>query len=238
MTLLNGCIKWLYNSSVDYLPIVVSFEDMDVIVWTRCYVKMCMHSLKYPHSTVCGLLVCQKSKKSSNQTVMEILDCIPLIHSGHGLTHVLETALIQISNYYKSSDVQIGGLYQANKYFFDSTPTVFAQRIGEKLLENNSEAMVVMVNNLGLAQALDDHNEIESALTVYHFNDQKWKSRSGGYHFDNPKQAFDAVQEFIFKDQKHLNLIDFDNHLDDIRLDWNNKHINDMIDKWIKVSDI
>ncbi|CAG2167229.1 unnamed protein product [Oppiella nova] len=210
---------------------------MEVVVKTRAYVKICMHSLKYPHSTVCGLLLTTKRKKAStNQTYIEFLDAIPLIHSGHGLTHVLETALIQISNYYKSSDVQIGGIYQANKYFFDSQPNVFAQRLGEKVLENNSEAVVVMVNNIGLAQALDDQNEMDSALTVYHLSDQKWKAKSGGHRFENPSQAFNAVQEFIFKSQLHFQLIDFDNHLDDIRMDWNNKHINDVIDNWIKVS--
>ncbi|CAG2106722.1 unnamed protein product [Medioppia subpectinata] len=186
---------------------------MEVVVKTRAYVKMCMHALKYPHSTVCGLLLTTKRKKAStNQSYVEFFDAIPLIHSGHGLTHVLETALIQvtvntshtltdihshvslifISNYYKSSDVSIGGIYQANKYFFDSTPNVFAQRLGEKLLENNSESVVVMVNNIGLAQALDDQNEIDSALTVYHMNDQKWRSKSGGHRFENPSQAFNA----------------------------------------------
>ena len=93
-----------------------------------------------------------------------------------------------------------------------------------------------MVNNLGLAQALDDQNEIDSALTLYQFIDQKWKQKSGGHRFEAPTQAFNAVQELVFKNQMHLNLIDFDNHLDDIKTDWNNKHINDVIDKWINVS--
>src|SRR6202000_3500132 len=96
--------------------------------------------------------------------------------------------------------------------------------------------VVVIVNNIGLAQALDDQNEMDSALTVYHLSDQKWKAKSGGHRFENPSQAFNAVQEFIFKSQLHFQLIDFDNHLDDIRMDWNNKHINDVIDNWIKVS--
>lgn len=140
----------------------------------------------------------------------------------------------QVSNYYKSRDVQIGGIYQANKYFFDSTPNIFVQKIAEKIAENSSDCLLVMVNNLGLAQALDDQNEIETALTTYQMVDQKWKQRTGGYRFHDPKQAFDAVQELIFKKQIHLTLNDFDNHLDDIKADWNNPDINQTIDQLVR----
>jgi hypothetical protein len=118
----------------------------------------------------------------------------------------------------------------------DSTPNIFAQRIGEKLLENNSDSVIVMVNNFGLSSALDDQNEIESALSLYQFNDNKWKLKTGGHRIDRSTVAFSAIHEFIYKNQHHLNLSDFDNHLDDIKSDWNNKAINDIIDDWIQIS--
>jgi len=207
----------------------------EIVISIRCYVKIVMHCLKYPHSTVNGLILCEKKKKNSINYI-EFVDCVPLFHSGHGLTPCLEMALIQISNYYKNSAVTIGGYYQANKYFLDSTPNIFAQRICEKLWENNSDSVLVMVNNFGLASALDDQNEMSSALTLYQYNDGKWKLKTGGHHIDRSTVAFTAVQEFIFKNQYHLNVIDFDNHLDDIKADWNNKAINDSIDEWISVS--
>jgi len=208
----------------------------EILVSIRCYIKVVMHSLKYPHSTVNGLILAKKSKNSSGINCIEFVDCVPLFHSTHGLTPMLEMALIQISNYYKNSPLVIGGYYQANKYFLDSTPNIFAQRIGEKLLENNSDSVIVMVNNFGLSSALDDQNEIESALSLYQFSDNKWKLKTGGHRIDRSTIAFSAIHEFIYKNQYHLNLSDFDNHLDDIKSDWNNKAINDIIDDWIKIS--
>jgi hypothetical protein len=69
----------------------------EILVSIRCYVKIVMHSLKYPHSTVNGLILAQKSKNSSGINSIEFVDCVPLFHSSHGLTPMLEMALIQVS---------------------------------------------------------------------------------------------------------------------------------------------
>ncbi len=74
----------------------------EICVSIRCYVKLVMHSLKYPHSTVNGLILAQKSKNSSGINCIEFVDCVPLFHSSHGLTPMLEMALIQVSNHSNS----------------------------------------------------------------------------------------------------------------------------------------
>jgi hypothetical protein len=70
----------------------------EILVSVRCYIKLVMHSLKYPHSTVNGLILAKKSKNSSGINCIEFVDCVPLFHSTHGLTPMLEMALIQVSN--------------------------------------------------------------------------------------------------------------------------------------------
>jgi len=208
----------------------------EIVITTRCYLKIVMHSLKYPHATVNGVILAEKRKKKEGGHYLEFVDTIPLIHSSIGLTPMLEMALIQVSNYCKNGSQLIAGYYQANKYFLDSQPNVFAQRIAEKLWENNNDAVMVMVNNYGLASTLQDHNEMDSSLNLYQYFDGKWKQKSGGHRIEDSEKTYNAVQDLVYKSQQHLNLNDFDNHLDDIKCDWTNDEINKLIDDWIKAN--
>lgn len=67
---------------------------MDYQVSTRCYIKMIMHSVKYPFYTVNGLLLGEKKKGKESYY---FVDCIPLFHLAHGLTPCMETALLIVS---------------------------------------------------------------------------------------------------------------------------------------------
>ena len=72
-----------------------SSNNDDLVISTKCYLKILMHAFRYPHGIVNGLLVMEKKKKSSGKS-NRIVDCIPLFHSGHGLTPMLEVALNQV----------------------------------------------------------------------------------------------------------------------------------------------
>lgn len=110
----------------------------------QSYIKLLMHSLKYPYAKVNGLLL---SKKSTDNEI-EFVDYIPLFHINQGLTAMLEIALIQINSYCSKHNLQISGYFQVNKNFHDSSIDVFAQRIGDKLLEFNSSTAIVIVSSL------------------------------------------------------------------------------------------
>ena len=128
----------------------------------QSYLKLLMHSLKYPFAKVNGLLLSKKasnkskkdklenetSNKSSNEDEIEFVDYIPLFHFNQGLTAMLEIALIQIQTYCSKHNLQIAGYFQGNKNFHDSSIDVFAQKIGEKLIELNSSASIVIVSIL------------------------------------------------------------------------------------------
>lgn len=51
---------------------------------------------------------------------------------------------------------------------------------------------------------------------------------------DDHKQAFDCLSELVYSKQRHFEIHDFDNHLDDISADWSNKALNQLIDNTIK----
>lgn len=116
----------------------------------QSYIKLLMHSLKYPYAKVNGLLLskCTKSssEKSDDDQCVEFVDYIPLFHFNQGLTAMLEIALIQIESYCSKHHLQIAGYFQVNKNFHDSSIDVFAQRIGEKLIELNPHSSIVIVS--------------------------------------------------------------------------------------------
>lgn len=69
----------------------------ELVLSIKCYVKMIMHALRYPHATVNGVLIMEKKSKSSK--LNRLVDCIPLFHSGHGLTPMVEVALAQVRDH-------------------------------------------------------------------------------------------------------------------------------------------
>lgn len=91
-------------------------------VSVKCYVKLLLHCMKYPHATVNGLLIAgdlsgknntgpsdkkgksiggKQASPSSNSpdeaTKWGLVDIIPLFHLGHGLTPMIELALLQVN---------------------------------------------------------------------------------------------------------------------------------------------
>lgn len=61
---------------------------------------------------------------------------------------MLNFLYLQISTKCKERNLVVAGYYQANKYFHDSAPDVFAYKIAEKIWEQNNAAVLVMVRNV------------------------------------------------------------------------------------------
>lgn len=91
---------------------------------------------------------------------------------------------LQVSAYCRDRNLMIGGLYHSSRYFHDSGPDVFAFRTVDKILEQNNSAILLSVNNFGLASAvLNDGDRGENSFHVFNCLDGKWKQqqRSGVY---------------------------------------------------------
>ena len=67
------------------------------MVSVQAYCKLLLHAAKYPHCSVNGVLLTEKSKNKETNDVV-FVDCIPLFHSSLGLTPMLEVALSQVSD--------------------------------------------------------------------------------------------------------------------------------------------
>ena len=68
---------------------------MSYAITVKAYSKLVLHSCKYPHASVNGLLIGSISKKDQS---VQIQDSIPLFHMELGLAPMLEIALTQVSS--------------------------------------------------------------------------------------------------------------------------------------------
>lgn len=138
----------------------MSSSPKEYVVEVRALAKLVLHSLKYPHATVTGVLLAGRDKKHAGDDKknldhnIRIVDCVPFTHLNHGLTPVLEVGLLQTSAYASKHNLQIIAFYQANANFHDVEPDSFAQKVGEKLLEFSDQSLILMVNPICTAFSL------------------------------------------------------------------------------------
>nr|CAG4645772.1 EOG090X0C9C [Lynceus sp. MCZ IZ 141354] len=187
------------------------------------YAKLIMHAAKYPHSSVNGLLI------GKGSSTLSVTDAVPLFHQNLNLAPMLEAALLHVDNYCRKEGLHIVGYYQANHSFNDSSPDVVAYRIGEKIAEYFSDAVLIMVDNKTLSFELTN-----SAINVTQYNDGKWKAKDKKSVVLLPGQS-QMLQgtTHLLLERVHSCLVDFDNHLDDISQDWLNRKLNGIISECI-----
>jgi hypothetical protein len=195
----------------------------DVWMSVKSYVKPLLHAAKYPHCAVNGLLLAEPTNQKDNKN-LKITDAVPLFHSCLTLAPMMEIALTQVDVYCRNHNLVIAGYYQANEGFSESSPNSIAYRLAEKIKENYGDACLIMLDN---SRALSD---CENSYVLYSNIDGKWKKsdKRPSTEKDVGDMAYDLLQSRVYRE-----LIDFDNHLDDITLDWQNLEINEHISRCV-----
>merc|ERR1712080_5226 len=118
--------------------------------------------------------------------------------------------------------LQIIGYYQGNENVNDNSPDVIAYKIAEKINENSPNSLLLMIDNNKM-----DVECKEPALDLYTLQDHKWNMN--GWYLIGGDTSLALVSELI-TGKTYQNLVDFDNHLDDITLDWLNIPINKLVE--------
>ncbi|XP_028392226.1 ER membrane protein complex subunit 8-like [Dendronephthya gigantea] len=193
---------------------------MKVVVSSRAYSKILLHASKYPHRAICGVLI---AHENCDINKIDVLDAVPLFHLSLGLAPMMEVALIQVDAYCKSNKLQVVGYYQANQSLDNNSPDVYAYKIAEKLQENFSSAFILMVDN----KKMGFECEVQ-ACKLYHLQENKWKYNEKDLCLADDETLNIVSQLMIGK--AYPSLVDFDNHLDDLSLDWLNPEINKVVD--------
>ncbi|XP_013791512.1 ER membrane protein complex subunit 8-like isoform X2 [Limulus polyphemus] len=197
----------------------------EIVISVRAYCKMLLHIMKYPHCAVNGIFLAEQKKSHKNgQSVINIVECIPLFHMSLGLTPMLEVAFMQVEYYCKSKGLEIAGYYQGNENFQDSSPDAVAYRVAEKVQENFSDTCLVIVDNQKISVECK-----EIGFQLYQHSDNKWKLKDKTSVFLEQGHGALGIASTLLQSKVYRHLVDFDNHLDDISQDWSNQLINEEI---------
>lgn len=193
----------------------------------RAYAKMIMHSMKYAHSDCGGFLLSRKEDSDSDTgNQLSINDAIPVSHACRGLAPNLEIAFNSVKMYADLAGLMISGYYHTDKNEESNSPDVFSQKTTEKLFhEHKIKPVLCFIKFDDLSR-----DETDSFLVQYQYIDGKWtKNTSGEVIIEYGKKQI--LDKLIFtKEKLYRDIADFDDHLDDISLDWLNTKISQKID--------
>jgi len=137
----------------------------------------------------------------------------------------MEVALAQVEQHCKRTNQVISGYYQANESLNDNQPDFVAARIAEKLSEINPKILILMVNNEQV-----DSNLESIPFTYYRVVEGKLKEESVKARLEPDEYGCLSLVSALIQSKVYEQLVDFDNHMDDISLDyWSNVQVNQHI---------
>ncbi|EFN75526.1 ER membrane protein complex subunit 8/9 homolog [Harpegnathos saltator] len=191
----------------------------------RAYCKIILHAAKYPHCAINGLLL-GKQKTKDGRADLYIEDAIPLFHICLHVSPMAEIALTLVDQLAVSKGLILAGYYLANENINDLSTDRPAHRIADKIAENFNNALLVVVDNREVTLSMQS-----SPLRISQSIDGKWKPKDKANIIYERDVAYTDVMYSLLKEEQYRSLVDFDNHLDNIRLDWQNQKLNEVIEE-------
>lgn len=206
--------------------------DNELEFSTQAYSKMVMHAMKYPHSICSGLLLSPKEpdiddkdagdNNDENIVKTKIIEAIPISHASHCLAPNIEIAFNSVSVFAQEQELIISGYYQTDRYNEPNCPDTFSQRVTEKICESYPNAVLCFVNF--------DGGIPHSLLDPHQLIDGKWRRKPPHtYSIDSDPEII-ADNILYSKEKLYRRIVDFDDHFNNITLDWTNAKISQKID--------
>ncbi|OVA04500.1 Uncharacterized protein family UPF0172 [Macleaya cordata] len=187
----------------------------------NAYIKLVLHALKHKTSAVNGILLGRVVKDE----VVEISESVPLSHSQIGLLPALEIALIQIEDHYGSQGLNVVGYYHANERYNDFELGNVAKKIGDHIYRYFPQAVVLLLDNKKL-EALPKGKDLSPVVQQLYTRDasKSWRQAGsdGGGRLTIKEPSSNIVLLDYISSEKWQEVVDFDDHLDDISKDWLN----------------
>ncbi|OWM85889.1 ER membrane protein complex subunit 8/9 homolog [Punica granatum] len=189
------------------------------------YIKMVLHALKHKTSAVNGILLGRVSDQK-DFTVVEIADSVPLFHSHLSLLPNLEISLILIEEYCEAKGLNIVGYFHGNERHDDAELGGVAKNIGDNIYRYFPQAAILLLDNKKL-EALSKGKERSPVMQLYTRDASKnWKLVSSDGNGSNQLVTREPSANVVLSDyilsEKWQDIVDFDDHLDDISKDWLN----------------
>ncbi|GAA5894398.1 hypothetical protein JCM5296_005156 [Sporobolomyces johnsonii] len=175
------------------------------------YLKLVLHAAKFSTSTVCGLLVGTVDAASNS---VSIVDAIPLLHHWTELSPMMEAGLQLAELFVKTQQQVFVGLYVANERLGDTAIPLSLAKVADAIRKERPEALVLVVDNDKLASD-------EPAIIPYLPSASSWSPcslSSANLTLSDP--SIPSVALSHVKSGRHSLLGDFDEHLEDVKVDW------------------
>ncbi|KAF8842186.1 UPF0172-domain-containing protein [Paxillus ammoniavirescens] len=184
----------------------------------KAYVKIFLHAAKHPHKPVNGVLL---GRLSSG--VVTIQDVIPLLHHWTSLAPMMEIGLALAKWHAESVDLSLVGYYQACERIDDTALAPVGERVVEQLRTQFSDAIAFVIDGDALGSG-------EVALIPYlpQAGSTSWRPQAlnppaftpdSQIMLVDPESPLRAVA-LVQDDHLHHKFGDFDDHLEDVTIDW------------------
>ncbi|GLT83757.1 hypothetical protein SLE2022_020290 [Rubroshorea leprosula] len=197
--------------------------DLRYEISQNAYIKLVLHALNHKTAAVNGVLLGRPSPL--NPSILEITDSVPLFHSNLALLPPLEIALIMIEEHYGAEGMGIVGYFHANERFDDAELGIVAKNIGDHICRYSPEAAILLLDNKKL-EALPKVKDQSPVMQLYTRDGSKnWKLVGGSNRLMVKEPAANVVLLDYISLEKWHDVVDFDDHLDDIKKDWLNPEL-------------
>ncbi|XP_047076066.1 ER membrane protein complex subunit 8/9 homolog [Lolium rigidum] len=190
------------------------------------YVKLALHALKHPAAAVNGLLVGRLADPAASPAVVSVADAVPLSHQPHHLPLLptLELALTLVEDHFAAQGLAVVGYYHANARRDDADLPAVAKRVGDHIFRYFPRAAVLLLDNEKLEKVVKG-NSRDAVVQLYTRDSSKsWRQAGsdGSSQLSLKEPSTNVVLADHVTTKKWQQVVDFDDHLDDISKDWLN----------------
>ncbi|EPQ54571.1 UPF0172-domain-containing protein [Gloeophyllum trabeum ATCC 11539] len=194
----------------------------------QAYVKIILHSAKYPHKLVNGVLL--GKRVGSDQVAID--DAVPLLHNWTSLSPMMEIGLDLASGYAESKGLHVVGYYQASERVGEVALAPVGERMASKISEAFPEAIALVVDGQQVG------SESAALMPFVAASGTSWRPVSSSPPPFTLGSTFSLVSEksptravaLIRESRLHEKFGDFDDHLEDVSIDWlRNEACNDPV---------
>uniref|UniRef100_A0A8C3C595 ER membrane protein complex subunit 8 n=1 Tax=Cairina moschata TaxID=8855 RepID=A0A8C3C595_CAIMO len=113
------------------------------------------------------------------------------------------------------------GSNNTTPFTFPCSPNQVAEKVASRIAEGFNDTALIMVDNTKFTMEC-----VEPAIHVYELHENKWRCKDPHVDFCEDWNEAQRIAASLLDSKSYETLVDFDNHLDDIRNDWTNPEIN------------
>ncbi|KAG0496852.1 hypothetical protein HPP92_001369 [Vanilla planifolia] len=192
------------------------------------YIKLVLHALKHRTSAVNGLLLGRLSEDGGGGApTVQISDAVPLSHSQIGILPYLELALIQVEEHFGAEGLAVVGYYHANERFNDTELGGAAKKIGDHIFRYFPQAALLLLDNKRLVELPKGKDRDPVVKLFTRDSSRTWRSPGpeGSTQLTTKEPSANVLLLDYISNERWNDVVDFDDHLDDISKDWLNPNL-------------